>query len=104
MSVHPKGFQMKQYKLRSWFDEAYKPEPCIPTKTHKCSAADQWGSGVGLGAYLSYGSFADPHAKFDLRLAAGRLWTWLWVRKPLGATGGSYDFVFIVRNGLPIKP
>jgi uncharacterized protein (TIGR03663 family) len=104
MSVHPKGFQMKQYKLRSWFDEAYKPEPCIPTKTHACSAASQWGSGVNLGPYLSYGSFADPHAKLDLRLAAGRLWSWLWVRKPLGATGGSYDFVFIVRNGLPIKP
>ncbi len=104
MAVHPQGFQSKQYKLRSWFDEAYKPEPCIPTTTHKCSAADQWGSGVNLGPYLSYGTYANPHAKFDLGRAASRLWSWLWQRKPLGATGGSYDFVFIVRTSLPIKP
>jgi uncharacterized protein (TIGR03663 family) len=104
MAQYPTGYSMKQYQLRSWWDEAYKPQPCIPTKTQACPASSQWGSGVNLGPYLSYGTFANPHAKFDLGRAAGRLWAWLWQRKPLGATGGSYDFVFIVRNGLPIKP
>ena len=102
--AHKAQYTMKQYKLRSWWDEAYKPLPCIATKTHSCPASSQWGSGVGLGAYLSYGSFPPTNAKFDLGRAANRLWNWLWFRKPLGATGGSYDFTFIVRNGVPIQP
>jgi predicted membrane-bound mannosyltransferase len=102
MAAHPTGYQMKEYKLRSWWDEAYKPPPCIPTKQQACPPSADWGSGVGVGAYLSYGSTPPPGAKFNLGLASQRLWNWLWFRQPLGFTGGSYDFVFIVRNGLPI--
>ena len=102
--AHKAAFTMKQYKLRSWWDESYKPEPCIATKTHACPASANWGSGVGLGAYLSYGSFPPPHAQFDLGRATSRLWNWLWFRQPMGDTGGSYDFTFIVHNGLPIQP
>ena len=102
--AHKGQYTMKQYKLRSWWDESYKPLPCIPTKTKPCPASASWGSGVGLGAYLSYGSFPPPHAQLDVGRAVNRLWNWLWFRKPLGDTGGSYDFVFIVRNGVPIQP
>jgi hypothetical protein len=102
--AHKAAFTAKQYKLRSWWDESYKPEPCIATKTHTCPNSANWGSGVGLGAYLSYGSFPPPHAQFDLGRATSRLWNWLWFRQPMGDTGGSYDFTFIVHNGLPIQP
>ncbi|HEX6817427.1 MAG TPA: hypothetical protein VF120_03570, partial [Ktedonobacterales bacterium] len=102
--AHKAGYTMKQYKLRSWWDESYKPLPCVATKTHSCPSSAAWGSGVGLSAYLSYGSFPPPHAQFDLGRTASRLWNWLWLRKPLGDTGGSYDFTFIVRNGVPIQP
>ncbi len=103
LAAHP-NYQQHQYKLRSWWDEAYKPLPCQPTKANPCPASANWGAGVGLPNYLSYGSFPPPNAKFNLGLAAGRLWNWLWQRQPLGDTGGSYDFVFLVRDGVPIKP
>jgi hypothetical protein len=69
-----------------------------------CSASANWGSGVGLGNYLSYGNDPPANAKFDLGRTTNRLWNWLWFRKPLGATNGSYDFVLVVRDGLPIQP
>jgi hypothetical protein len=104
MAEHPTGYHMKQYKLRSWFDEAYKPPPCVPSKGHACPSSANWGSGVGVGNFLSYGDNPPPNAKLDLGRAAGRLWAWLWVRQPLGDTNGSYDFTFIVRDGVPIQP
>jgi uncharacterized protein (TIGR03663 family) len=104
MALHPTGYHMKEYKLRSWFDEAYKPLPCVATKAHACPATANWGSGVGPANYLSYGSNPPPNVHFNLAKAAGRLWAWLWVRQPLGDTNGSYDFTFIVRDGLPIQP
>lgn len=104
MALHPTGYHMKQYKLRSWWDEAYKPQPCVPSNGHLCGAPAPWETGVGLGNYLSYGSAPPPNAHFDPRLAAQRLWSWLWLRQPLGDTNGSYDFTFVVRDGLPIQP
>jgi predicted membrane-bound mannosyltransferase len=103
MSLHPDGYQMHQYKLRSWWDEAYKPPPCIDKPNAPCPPSSNWGSGVGLGPYLSYGPDAAPNARFDLGKASNRVWNWLWHRKALGSTDGSTDFVFIVHNGLPIS-
>ena len=91
MANHPTGYTMKQYKLRSWWDEAYKP-----------ADPSQWGSGVGVPLYLSYGSNPPPNAKFDLGRATNRLWRWLWLREPLGDTHGSFDFVVIVNNNTGI--
>ena len=87
LQQHPTGYAAKTYRLRSWFDESYKPAPS-----------------PGLGPYLSYGSNPPPNAKFDVGRTAARLWSWLWVRQPLGDTHGSYDFVLVVRDGLPIQP
>jgi uncharacterized protein (TIGR03663 family) len=103
MANHPTGYTMKQYKLRSWWDEAYKPLPCVPTAKNPCSASAQWGSGVGVANYLSYGSNPPPNAKFDLGRATNRLWRWLWLREPLGDTGGSFDFVVVVNNDTGIR-
>jgi predicted membrane-bound mannosyltransferase len=97
MQLHPTGYTMHQYKLRSWWDEAYKPLP------GEVSPSQFLNTGVGLGPYLSYGSNPPPNAKFDLGRAANRLWRWLWLREPLGSTDGSFDFVMIVRNGVPIQ-
>jgi hypothetical protein len=104
MAKHPTGYREQVYSLRSWWDEGYKPLPCIATATKACSASSQWGSGVGLGVWLSYGDTPPPNAHFNPRLATGRLWNWLWHRTALGSTQGSYNFVFIVRNGVPIQP
>jgi uncharacterized protein (TIGR03663 family) len=106
MQAHPKGYSMKEYVLRSWFDEAYKPQlPCEVQGT-KCPAnVDYAFYGKGVGPWLSYGSNPPPNAKFNAGLAASRLWNWLWFRQPLGSTKGPYyDFVFIVRDGLGIQP
>ncbi len=104
---HPKGYSQKEYALRSWFDESYKPQlACELHPGMQCpSNVDYALYGRGLGPWLSYGSNPPPNAKFNLGLAAPRLLNWLWYRKPLGATTGPYfDFVFIVRDGLNIKP
>jgi hypothetical protein len=103
MAAHPAGYQMKEYRLRAWFDEAYKPLPCVAKPGHPCPSPDFASYGVGLGNYLTYGSFPPTNAKFALGPTISRLWSWLWVRQPLGYTQGSTDFVFVVRNGLPIS-
>jgi hypothetical protein len=103
MATHPTGWSMKEYRLRTWWSEDYKPLPCTPTKTNTCSDASYWGFGVGLGNYLSYGSYPKPGQTFNPGKAASRVWNWLWTRQPLGDPHGSTDFVFIVRNGLPIS-
>ena len=103
MAAHP-GYHAREYKLRSWWDEAYKPPACVPSKSTPCPSSANWGAGVGLGPYLSYGSNPPPNAKFDLGRATNRLWNWLWTRQPLGDVNGSYDFTLIVRDGVPIQP
>ncbi len=106
MQAHPTGYTMKEYALRSWFDESYKPQLACETQGTKCpSNVDYSFYGKGLGPWLSYGSNPPPNAKFNPGLATARLWNWLWVRQPLGSTKGPYyDFVFIVRDGLHIQP
>jgi uncharacterized protein (TIGR03663 family) len=105
MALHPTGWQMKEYRLRAWWSEDYKPQPCTATPGQPCPASSSWGWGVGLGNYLTYGSYPpQTGAHFQLGLATGRVWTWLWTRQPLGDPHGSTDFVFIVHDGLPIHP
>lgn len=103
MAAHP-GYHAKQYKLRSWWDESYKLPLCSATVKSQCTTSADWGTGVGLGAYLSYGSQPPANAKFDLGRTTNRLWNWLWNRQPLGDVNGSYDFTLVVRDGLPIQP
>ncbi len=56
-ATHPQGlFQAKEYRLRAWWDEGYKPPPCVPTSTKSCDPNLLYG-GVGVWAWLSYG---DP--------------------------------------------
>lgn len=103
MALHPHQYTAHTYSLRSWWDEGYKPPPCVPAKANPCSSDSyNWGSGVGAPLWLSYGDAPPPHAHFDAGRAASRLWAWLWQRQALGATDGSYNFVVVVRNGVPI--
>ncbi|HEX2350388.1 MAG TPA: flippase activity-associated protein Agl23 [Ktedonobacterales bacterium] len=107
MQAHPTGYHEQEYALRSWFDESYKPQlACQIHPGTKCpSNVDYAFYGKGLGPWLSYGANPPPNATFDAGRAASRLWSWLWVRQPLGSTTGPYyDFVFIVKDGLPIQP
>ncbi len=99
LQQHPTGYSWKEYKLRSWWDESYKPQP--PAKPDPNAGLSY---GVGLGRYLSYGSNPSVHATFDAGRAASRLWNWLWLRQPMGSTNGSYDFVLVVRNGIGVTP
>jgi predicted membrane-bound mannosyltransferase len=56
-ATHPQGlFQAREYRLRAWWDEGYKPPPCVPTTTKPCDPNFLYG-GVGVWAWLSYG---DP--------------------------------------------
>jgi hypothetical protein len=104
LAAHPGAYQSHEYQLRSWWDEGYKPPPCVATKKNPCPASANWGTGVGVPLWLSYGDNPPPNAKFNPGLTASRLWSWLWQRKPLGYDQGSYDFVLVVRNGVPIHP
>jgi predicted membrane-bound mannosyltransferase len=105
MMRHSHGYAMKEYVLRSWWDEAYKPAPCVSSTNEPCPTAPVGSYGVGIGLYLSYGSTPPPNATFHIGQAAGRLWDWLWLRKPLGKVSSAYyDFDFIVRDGIPIRP
>jgi hypothetical protein len=105
MTRHPHGYAMKEYVLRSWWDEAYKPAPCVPSTNKHCPPVPVGSYGVGMGLYLSYGSTPPPNATFHIGQAAGRLWDWLWLRKPLGKVSSAYyDFDFVVRDGGPTRP
>lgn len=96
-------YNAHQYHLRSWWDEGYKPPPCVPTKTTTCDPNLLWG-GVGPGLWLSYGDTPPKGASVDAGKAFGNFWAWLWTRKAIGATNGSTDFTFLVRSDLPMQP
>jgi hypothetical protein len=106
MKQHPTGYIQQNYKLRSWFDEGYKPLP--PATGAQPSEFLLYGD--GLGNYLVYGqvhgSTVAPGTPINWLkegpVAAGRLWSWLWNRTAFGYVGGSYDFVMIVRTGMPV--
>lgn len=105
--AHPTGYHMKEYVLRSWFDESYKPQlACLQKPGLKCPPNLNYALyGQGLGPWLTYGSTPPANAKFNLGKTTSRLWNWLWYRKPLGATTGPYyDFVFIVKDSAGVTP
>src|SRR5581483_230989 len=86
-----------QYHLRSWWDEGYKPIPCVPSKTNTCQGQPTWG-GVGPLLWLSYGDNPPPGATFNPGLAARNIWQWWWQRKAIGSTDGSYDMGLFIRT------
>ncbi|HLG61352.1 MAG TPA: flippase activity-associated protein Agl23 [Ktedonosporobacter sp.] len=99
----PADFLFHQYHMRTWWDEGYKPPPCIETATHKCDDALA-GGGVGPLLWLSYGDTPPPGATFNLGLAAQNVWQWWWQRKAIGSTTGSYDMGLFIRKDLGVSP
>ena len=82
---NPSKYAYQQYKMRTWWDEGYKPPAT---------------GGVGAGLWLSYGDNPPVGAKFNLGLAAQHIWQWWWQRRAIGDTGGAYDMVLFIRNDL----
>jgi len=101
----PGSYAYHEYKMRSWWDEGYKPPVCVPSSTNNCADQPTWG-GVGPGLWLSYGDNPPVNAKFNLSLAAQHIWQWWWQRRAFGDTGGAYDMVLFIRNDLStaVKP
>ncbi len=99
-----KGYLYQPYKMRTWWDEGYKPLPCVPTKANNnCAGQQMWG-GVGPLLWLSYGDNPPPGAKFNLGLAAKNVWDWWWYRKAIGSTDGAYMMGLFIRKGLNVTP
>ena len=98
-----KNYLFNQYHMRTWWDEGYKPPPCVQTTTNKCTDQPTWG-GVGVGLWLSYGDTPPPGAKFNPGLAAQHIWQWWWQRRAIGDTGGSYDMGLFIQKGLSETP
>ena len=86
-SYYATQFQLKQYRLRWWWDESYKLPQCTLTKVTQCSQQATWGTGDGPFLWLSYGAYppascsdyskpqCDPlNAPFNGALAAQRYW------------------------------
>ncbi|HLZ59537.1 MAG TPA: flippase activity-associated protein Agl23 [Ktedonosporobacter sp.] len=96
-------FLFHQYIMRNWWDEGYKPPPCVATATQSCGDSPTWG-GVGAGLWLSYGDTPPPGAQFNLGLAAQRIWQWWWQRTPFGGTGGAFNMGFFIRKDLGVAP
>jgi len=99
----PGEYLYHQYHMRTWWDEGYKPPPCVPVKAGDCADQPTWG-GVGPGLWLSYGDNPPPGAKFNLGLAAQHIWQWWWQRRPFGSTDGSYDMALFIRSDLGMTP
>lgn len=98
------SYLFHQYHMRTWWDEGYKPPPCIPSKANNnCDGQQTWG-GVSPGLWLSYGDNPPPGAKFNLGLAAKNVWAWWWQRKAIGSTEGSYDMGLLIRSDLGVTP
>jgi uncharacterized protein (TIGR03663 family) len=95
----PGNYVYHEYKMRTWWDEGYKPPVCISSSSNNCAGQPTFG-GVGLGLWLSYGDNPPPGAKFNLGLAAQHIWQWWWQRRAIGDTGGAYDMVLFVRKDL----
>jgi len=96
---NPAKYAYHEYKMRTWWDEGYKPPPCVTTSTNNCAGQLTYG-GVGPGLWLSYGDNPPANAKFNLGLAAQHIWQWWWQRRAIGDTGGAYDMVLFIRNDL----
>lgn len=96
-------YQFQRYRLRTWWDEGYKPPPCVPSATESCEGKPTWG-GQGLLLWLSYGNNPPAEARGNLELAAKNVWQWWWHRQPIGSTMGSTDMGFLVRKDLEVTP
>lgn len=99
-SQYSTAYVYHQYHMRSWWDEAYKPPPCIASKANNNCAGQQQFGGVGPLLWLSYGDTPPPNAHFNPGLAAQRIWNWWWHRQPFGYTDGNYDMVLFIRKGM----
>jgi len=97
------GYVYHQYHMRSWWDEGYKPPPCVPVKPGDCDGQPTWG-GVGPGLWLSYGDNPPLGATFNPGLAALHNWQWWWQRRPIGSTDGNYDMALFIRSDLGETP
>ncbi|WP_052888588.1 flippase activity-associated protein Agl23 [Thermogemmatispora carboxidivorans] len=103
-ATHTGDYLFHQYHMRSWWDEGYKPPPCLPSKANNnCAGQQTWG-GVGPLLWLSYGDNPPPGAQFNPVLAAERIWAWWWQRQPFGATDGAYDMGLFIKKGLGVTP
>lgn len=96
----PGAYVYHQYIMRSWWDEGYKPPPCVPTKANNNCDGQQSYGGVGPWLWLSYGDNPPPNAKFNPGLAALHIWQWWWQRRAFGDTSGGYDMELFIRNDL----
>jgi predicted membrane-bound mannosyltransferase len=92
-----------RYALRSWWDEGYKPRPCVASVTDSCQGQPTWG-GVGPLLWLSYGDTPPMNAQFNPGLAARNVWNWWWLRKPFGSTAGATDMGLFIRSDLGVNP
>ncbi|HLI07521.1 MAG TPA: flippase activity-associated protein Agl23 [Ktedonobacteraceae bacterium] len=97
---YSKGYAYQQYRMRTWWDEGYKPPPCVPTTANNNCAGQQEYGGVGLWLWLSYGDNPPPNAKFNLGLAIQHVWEWETQRRAIGSTDGSYDMLLFIRKDL----
>ncbi len=101
----PKGnYVYQQYAMRSWWDEGYKPPPCIPTKANNNCAGQLEYGGVGPFLWLSYGDNPPPNAKPNLGLMIQHVWNWLWYRTAIGSTTGNYPMGLFIRKGMGVTP
>ncbi len=101
----PKGsYLFHQYNMRTWWDEGYKPPPCVPSKANNnCAGQPAWG-GVGPLLWLSYGDNPPPNATFNLGLAVQHIWNWWWYRDAIGSTDGAYPMGLFIKKGLGEAP
>ena len=97
-------YAFHQYHMRTWWDEGYKPPPCVPTSANNNCAGQLTYGGVGPGLWLSYGDNPPAGAKFNPGLAAQNIWQWWWNRRAIGSTGGTYDMVLFIRKDLGVTP
>jgi uncharacterized protein (TIGR03663 family) len=97
-------YAFHQYHMRTWWDEGYKPPPCVPTSANNNCAGQLTYGGVGPGLWLSYGDNPPAGAKFNLGLAAQNIWQWWWNRRAIGSTDGAYDMVLFIHKNLAVTP
>ena len=97
--TNPGRYVYQEYKMRTWWDEGYKPPVCVPSSANDCSGEPTWG-GVGPGLWLSYGDNPPKNAQFNPGLAAQHIWQWWWQRRAIGDTGGAYLMDLFIRSDL----